>query len=104
MTRTWQRESVVAPTQADFRFVGLSKPTQTTEAIRMSTHAPGGIVDIAAARNPAAARNQNWHRRMKVKIGEKPQERKMDKYEADSQHVAAEVLGCAHTCGFPICG
>ena len=53
MTRTWQRESVVAPTQADFRVEGRSKPTQTIEAIRVSTHAGHRLVDIVAARNPA---------------------------------------------------
>ena len=29
---------------------------------------------------------------------------KEGKEETESQNVAAEVLGCAHTCGFPICG
>ena len=42
--KTWQRRSVVAPTQAGHRLVGLSKPTQTAKAIRAVTHAVRRLV------------------------------------------------------------
>ena len=66
----------MAPTQAAYRFVGLSKSTQNSKAIRMSTDAGHRLVDIVAALNPSAAtRNQNWHRRKKAKRMRRKEER-----------------------------